>query len=189
VVDGHRWATGVFVTQKAQRITGEAALVRTPLSIQFATSNVLRVQRPGTIAPTEEPPMRSPAKTALVGTLGVLAGAAAMGIVHAQSASVDTPAYVIANAEAVMDSAMLSKYGAAVGKTISAFGGRIIVRGSPAVKLDASQLPKGVFVVVQFPSMKALQDWWHSPEYSAIRPYREQSTDSHAFALEGVPTP
>jgi uncharacterized protein (DUF1330 family) len=116
----------------------------------------------------------------------MLAGAAGMGIAHAQSAPPDRPAYLISNAEAVTDSATLAKYGAAVGKTITDFGGHAIVRGSMAVKLDTSPLPKGVFVVVQFPNMKALQDWWHSPEYSAIRPYREQSVVGHLFALEGV---
>jgi uncharacterized protein (DUF1330 family) len=133
--------------------------------------------------------MRSASTTALVGTLGVFAGAAALGILHAQAASADAPAYVIANAEAVTDSATLAKYTTVVGKTIRDFGGHVIVRGAMPVKLDASPLPKGVFVIVQFPSMKALRDWWNSPEYSAIRPYREQSTVEHLFAVEGVPAP
>jgi uncharacterized protein (DUF1330 family) len=131
--------------------------------------------------------MRSASTTALVGTLGVLAGAAAMGILRAQGASAAAPAYAIGNAEAVTDSAMLAKYGAAIGKTISDFGGHIIVGGAMAVRLDSSPLPKGVFVIVQFPSMQALQNWWNSPEYVAIRPYRERSTVSHLFALQGVP--
>ncbi len=133
--------------------------------------------------------MRSASTTALVGTLGVLAGAAAMGILRAQGPSAAAPAYVIANVEAVTDSATLAKYGAGVGKTISDFGGHLIVRGAVAVKLDASPLPKGGFVIVQFPSMAALQNWWNSPEYVALRPYRERSTVSHLFALEGVPAP
>jgi uncharacterized protein (DUF1330 family) len=130
--------------------------------------------------------MRSASTTALVGTLAVLAGAATMGVVRAQGPAAAAPAYVIANAEAVTDSATLAKYGAAIGKTISDFGGHIIVGGAMAVRLDSSPLPKGVFVIVQFPSMQALQNWWNSPEYVAIRPYRERSTVSHLFALEGV---
>ena len=133
--------------------------------------------------------MRSRAKMAIVGMAGVLAGAATMGIVQAQAASITTPAYVIANIEVVKDTAMLAKYVAAVGKSVSDFGGHAIVRGSKPVKLDESPLPKGSFAVLVFPSMKALQDWWHSPEYSAVRPYREQSTVGHVFALEGVATP
>ena len=132
--------------------------------------------------------MRPRSKMAMVGTLGALAGAAAMGIVHAQSASADIPAYVIANTEVVTDSAMLAKYVAAVGKSVSDFGGHAIVRGSKPVELYGSP-PKGSFAVLQFPNMKALQDWWHSPEYSAVRGYREQSTIGRVFALDGVPTP
>ena len=132
--------------------------------------------------------MKSRSKMAMVGTLGVLAGAAAMGVIHAQSASMNTPAYVIANTELVTDSAMLAKYVVAVGKSVSEFGGHAIVRGSTPVELYGSP-PKGSFAVLQFPNMKALQDWWHSPAYSAVRPYREQSTVGHVFALDGVPTP
>jgi uncharacterized protein (DUF1330 family) len=119
-------------------------------------------------------------------TLPVLDG---MGILRAQGPSGAAPAYVIANAEAVTDSATLAKYGAAVGKTISDFGGHLIVRGAIAVRLDSSPLPKGAFVIVQFPSMQALQNWWNSPEYVAIRPYRERPTIGHVFALEGIPAP
>ena len=133
--------------------------------------------------------MRSRSKLAIVGALGVLAGAAAIGILQAQAASMSTPAYVIAYTETVTDTAMLAKYVAAVGKSVSDFGGHAIVRGSKPVKLDESPLPKGSYAVLVFPSMKALQDWWHSPAYSAVRPYREQSTVGHVFALDGVPTP
>jgi uncharacterized protein (DUF1330 family) len=133
--------------------------------------------------------MQATYRTAIVGAFGVIAGASAMGALRAQAAMAPPPAYLIANAEAVTDSATLKQYGAAVGKTIAAFGGHLIVRGAPAVKLDASPLPKGVFVVVQFPSMTALQDWWNSPAYTAIRPLREKSTVGHLFALEGAPTP
>lgn len=100
----------------------------------------------------------------------------------------DAPAYMIANAEAVTRSATLAKYVAAVGKTISDFGGHAIVRGSKVVELDASPLRNGVFVALQFLSVNALQGWFHSPGYSAIRPHREQSTIGHLFALEWVPT-
>jgi uncharacterized protein (DUF1330 family) len=35
--------------------------------------------------------------------------------------------------------------------------------------------------------MRALQDWWNSPAYSAIRPLREKATIGRLFALQGLP--
>jgi Domain of unknown function (DUF1330) len=49
------------------------------------------------------------------------------------------------------------------------------------------RLPKGKFAIIQFPSMQALQDRWHSPAYAAVRPLREKSTVARLFALEGIP--
>jgi uncharacterized protein (DUF1330 family) len=132
--------------------------------------------------------MKSVDKLVLVGVLGVIAGASTMEVLRAQTAAVP-PAYVIANIEEVKDAAMLAEYGAAAPKIEAAFGGRLIVRGARPVMLDSSPLPKGTFVVIQFPSMKALQDWWNSPAYSAARPLREKSTVARLFAVEGIPPP
>jgi uncharacterized protein (DUF1330 family) len=121
--------------------------------------------------------------------LALTTGSVITEAAHAQATEPRTPAYVIANAEAVTDSALLLKYGASVGKTITAFGGRVLVGATPAVALDSSTPPKGRFVIVEFPSMQALQEWWHSPAYTAIRPFREQSTVGRIFALDGIPAP
>ena len=129
--------------------------------------------------------MKSAYKVALASAFGVIAGAFAIEEIHAQTTTAPAPAYLIANVEEVKDGAMLAKYGAAVPKTEAAFGGYVIVGGSPPVMLDSSPRPKGTFVVLQFPSMKALQAWWNSPEYSALRPLRERSTVGRIFALEG----
>jgi uncharacterized protein (DUF1330 family) len=99
------------------------------------------------------------------------------------------PAYLISNAEVITDTIMVRQYGASVGKTIHDFGGTVLVGAAPAVELDSSLAPKGRFVIVRFPSMQVLQDWYNSPAYTAIRPLREKATQGHFFALEGVPTP
>jgi uncharacterized protein (DUF1330 family) len=100
------------------------------------------------------------------------------------------PAYLISNAETVTDTAMVKQYGAAVGKTIQDYGGTVLVGASSAVvELDSQSAPKGRFVIIRFPSMEALQQWYNSPAYTAIRPLREKATSGHFFALEGVPTP
>jgi uncharacterized protein (DUF1330 family) len=133
--------------------------------------------------------MKPVSKMAIVGAVAVIAGASAMEVLHAQTVTAPAPAYLVANVEEVKDDAMLAQYAVAVPKTEAAFGGHVIVRGAMPVMLDSSPLPKGRFVVIQFPSMKALQGWWNSPAYSAVRPLREKSTVGRVFALEGIPPP
>ena len=99
------------------------------------------------------------------------------------------PAYLVSNAETITDTAMVRQYGASVGKTIRDFGGTVLVGATSAVELDSSAAPRGRFVIVRFPSMQMLQDWYNSPAYAAIRPLREKATTGHFFALQGVPTP
>jgi len=123
-------------------------------------------------------------KTSLHLVLAVACGALAY-----QPKPEPAPAYLVSNAESITDTSMVRRYGASVGKTIRDYGGTVLVGAVPAVELDSSPAPKGRFVIIQFPSMQALQEWYNSPAYTAIRPLREKATTGHFFALEGVSTP
>ncbi len=79
------------------------------------------------------------------------------------------------------------QYQTQVGATQVPFGGRFLARGAKAVMLDNSAEPKGTIVIVAFPSMKNLRDWWSSPAYNAVRPIREANTVMQLYAVEGVP--
>lgn len=118
------------------------------------------------------------------GLVGVLLGAVGMSVLRAQTTA--TPAYLVGNTQEVLDPEMLKQYTALVGKTGVSYGARMIAQGKP-LPTDASTLPRGSFVIIQFPSMKNLQDWWNSPEYAAVRPLREKSTVGQTYVLEGVP--
>ena len=125
-------------------------------------------------------------KTMLAGLSGMALGAAGMGALHAQTAP---PAYLVANIQAVKDQATYDKYRAAVAATQIPYGGRFLARGAKAVMLDASPQPQGTMVIISFPNMKNLQEWWKSAAYSAIRPLRETATVSTVYAVEGLPPP
>ena len=76
-------------------------------------------------------------------------------------------------------------YVAAVGPTIVARGGEILVAGpgSEAVEGD----PGPVTVVLKFPSKEALRAWYDSPEYQEIIHLRTDNTEgSVVFADEFV---
>ena len=130
-------------------------------------------------------------KIALKLTLAALGGAAVaatgVGLVRAETAP--TPvAYVVANLQEIKDAATYGKYRAAVGGTEALYGGHAIVVAKPEA-LDQSTPPKGTIVILAFPSLQKLHEWWNSPEYSAIRPLREKSTVGQNYAVEGLAQP
>lgn len=128
--------------------------------------------------------MRASWKIALSGVSGILVGA--MGMAAAQNAT--PPAYYVGNVQEVKDAEAYKAYAEKVGDTLKPFGGKFIVRGADPVILDASRKPPGYIVIIQFPSMKNLRDWWNSPTYSSIRPIRERLTTGQNYAVEGLPS-
>jgi uncharacterized protein (DUF1330 family) len=118
-----------------------------------------------------------------------IAVAVASGLLAAPHQQQPAPVYLVSHAEEITDTAMVREYGKSVGKTIKDFGGTVLVGAAPAVELDGQAPPKGRFVIVRFPSMDALQQWYNSPAYTAIRPLREKATVGRFYALQGIPTP
>jgi uncharacterized protein (DUF1330 family) len=131
--------------------------------------------------------MKTAFNMSLMGVLGLIAGAAAMQVLHAQTAG--APAYLGANIETVSDAATYAQYRAVVANTLTPFGGHALARDATPVPVDSSTLPQGKFVILQFPSMQALKDWWNSPAYAAVRPLREKSSQARLFAVQGLPIP
>lgn len=121
---------------------------------------------------------------ALVAIGGIIAGAAGMAIA---GESAVPKAYYVGNVQEVKDAVAYRDYASKVQDTINPFGGRFIVRGAEPVILDASRKPPGYIVVIEFPSMRNLREWWDSPVYSGIRPIRERLTTGQNYAVEGVP--
>ena len=129
--------------------------------------------------------MGSIGRIGLAGLSGIALGAAGMASFAAQTAP--PPAYYVGNVQEVKDAEAYKAYAAKVPDTLAPFGGKFIVRGAEPVILDASRKPPGYIVVIQFPSMKALRDWWNSPVYSSVRPIRERLTTGQNYAVEGLP--
>jgi uncharacterized protein (DUF1330 family) len=65
---------------------------------------------------------------------------------------------------------------------IAQFGGRYLVRGARAQVIEAEwpveEPPPQTVIVAEFPSMKALEDWYASPEYGVrVSRGRSQTTN------------
>jgi uncharacterized protein (DUF1330 family) len=69
---------------------------------------------------------------------------------------------------------------------IEAAGGRYLVRGGPHKVVEGNWFPRRL-VVLEFPTMDALQDFYLSPEYQSLKALRQLcSTAQGAVAVEGV---
>jgi uncharacterized protein (DUF1330 family) len=84
------------------------------------------------------------------------------------------PAYVIAEVE-VTDPVTLKNYSDKAPQIVASFGGHYVVRGGNIQALEG-EAPKGFIVVIGFDSAEKARAWYDSPDYAAIRPFRQSST-------------
>jgi len=94
------------------------------------------------------------------------------------------PAYLIAD-EMIKDPETFEKYKHAVVPLISRFGGRFLSRGGELEVLEAGRdWRPGRMVIIEFPSMTALKDWYSCAEYAPVREIRFRSATSTLVALD-----
>ena len=121
-------------------------------------------------------------KLALAVLAGVSIGIAGAKLIHAQQTKTP-PGYVIAEVE-VTDPTTLQKYGEKAPQIVASFNGHYVVRGGDVQALEGEP-PKGFIVVIGFDSVQKAREWYDSPAYAAIRPFRQNSTKSRLFIVEG----
>jgi uncharacterized protein (DUF1330 family) len=93
-------------------------------------------------------------------------------------------AYVVANVE-VTDPVAYEEYRAKVPGTIAAYGGRYLARAGAAEVLEGDWSPKR-FVILEFPSLARLKEWYKSPEYRPLLEIRKRTARSSVIVVEGT---
>lgn len=93
-------------------------------------------------------------------------------------------AYLIADVN-VTDPAAYEGYRREVPATIAAYGGRYLARGGRTEVLEGQWHPHRL-VILEFPSMARLQEWYHSPGYAPLAALRQASTSSTIVITEGL---
>ena len=88
----------------------------------------------------------------------------------------------------VTDPELYAEYVRRVPATVTRHGGRYLVRSNRTVSLAGDWRPQRV-VLLEFPSLDRLREWWSSPEYQALAPIRERSTRAMALAVEDQSAP
>jgi uncharacterized protein (DUF1330 family) len=94
------------------------------------------------------------------------------------------PAYVISEVE-MRDAAGFEAYRTIAAKTIAHYGGRYLVRGGAASVIEGGPSPKTI-IIVEFPTMERLREWYASSEYAEALKVRQTALDRRLIFVEGV---
>jgi uncharacterized protein (DUF1330 family) len=85
----------------------------------------------------------------------------------------------------VTDPKGYEEYKAQAEATVTAFGGRYIVRGGKTEQLEG-EWPMNRLVILEFPSVQRAKEWFWSEEYKAPRVLRHKTAVSRMMVVEGV---
>jgi len=94
-------------------------------------------------------------------------------------------AYVISEVSG-RDEELLERYRAIAADSIARHGGRYLVRGARPVAAEGHWPQDERSVIVEFPSMAALQTWYRSPEYAEALAIRQDALERRLLFVEGV---
>ena len=83
------------------------------------------------------------------------------------------------------DVAGFEAYRTIAAKAIAQYGGRYLVRGGAANAAEGGPPPKTI-IVVEFPSMEKLREWYASAEYAEALKVRRTALDRRLIFVEGV---
>jgi uncharacterized protein (DUF1330 family) len=93
-------------------------------------------------------------------------------------------AYFIVNVD-VKDPDRYADYIRAAPSSIARYGGRYLVRGGAAQKVEGTYDPKRV-VILEFESLERAREWWASEEYRAPKALRQATAVTDMILVQGV---
>ena len=94
------------------------------------------------------------------------------------------PAWFVATAYSVSNPAEFEEYQKLAKPTVEQYGGKFIAGGFKVEVADGNWSPIAL-VVAEFENLDRAKEWYHSPEYSAVKPLRLNSTDSALILVDG----
>jgi len=94
------------------------------------------------------------------------------------------PAYVISEVN-VRDVDAMEAYRSLAARAITKYGGRYLVRGGVAETIEGGP-PAKTLIIVEFPSMARLREWYGSADYAEALKLRETALDRRLIFVEGL---
>jgi uncharacterized protein (DUF1330 family) len=83
----------------------------------------------------------------------------------------------------VTDTDAYQNYRALVPGILAAHGGKFLVRGGTQDVVEGTARPRSV--VIEFPTLQAAKDCYHSPEYQAAKALRTNASSGDCCIVEG----
>ncbi len=96
-------------------------------------------------------------------------------------------AYVVVQI-VVQDPEAYERYKTLAPPSISAYGGRYVVRGGRSEVLEGSWQPERL-VLLEFPTLEQARAWWRSPEYAPAKALRQRSARTEMLLVESGALP
>jgi uncharacterized protein (DUF1330 family) len=119
---------------------------------------------------------------ALAMSVGIVVGAAAVQVLHAQA---KPPGYVVVEAAVTDKDGYVKEFIPPAAKAIAEGGGKYVVRGGKTVSLSGTP-PAARVVVLEFESLDKAQAWWDSPGRKDSQAIGDKYATFRIFAAEGV---
>ena len=94
-------------------------------------------------------------------------------------------AYVIVEVT-IHDQKEYEEYKKLTPASITAYGGKFVVRGAKTESLEGDWNPERI-VVLEFPNVQRAKEWWNSPEYAPAKKIRHTHATSKMIVVEGHP--
>ncbi len=94
-------------------------------------------------------------------------------------------AYVISELE-VLDPSAMERYRTLAAASIAKYDGHYLARGGAASVVEGAPSPKTI-VIVEFPSMARLCEWYASAEYAEALVHRKTALHRRLMFVEGMP--
>jgi uncharacterized protein (DUF1330 family) len=82
-----------------------------------------------------------------------------------------------------------NRYRQGAAPTILANGGKVLVAANSGAVQEGA-LPAKLVTIIEFPSREAAEAWYGSPEYAAVKHFREEATSTGSLVfLDGFEPP
>jgi uncharacterized protein (DUF1330 family) len=94
-------------------------------------------------------------------------------------------AYVVSEVE-VRDREAMETYRTLAARSIAQYGGRYLVRGGATELAEGGPSLKTI-IIVEFPSMERLHEWYASDEYAEALEVRRTALERRLYFVEGMP--
>jgi uncharacterized protein (DUF1330 family) len=94
-------------------------------------------------------------------------------------------AYAISEVE-IYDEQQAERYRELAAASVARYGGRYLARGAVPQVPEGDSSPDERVVIVEFPSMARLREWYASPEYAPALAIRQAALGRRLLFVDGV---